>query len=117
MRPYKTLVSIVTITGLGVGCAASTPPPSNEWAAAQADIGRAQAAGAPDQPDAKLHLQLAQEDQATGKRLFDQDNKRATTLMALARTEAQLSFSLAREAQAEAQAKVFNDQLAKAEGK
>jgi hypothetical protein len=44
------------------GCGSSVPPPNDQYAAAQADVGRAQSAGAPEIPDAKLHLQLAQED-------------------------------------------------------
>ena len=56
------------------------PPPNDEFAAAQTDVGRAEAGGAPTVPDAKLHLQLAQEDLQKSKDLIDKDNKRAASL-------------------------------------
>jgi hypothetical protein len=108
------------IAALAVGflaCAASLPPPTNEWAAAQADVGRAQAGGAPNVPEAKLHLQLAQEDLTVSKRLFDQDNRRAATLITLARTEAQLALAIANDARAEDDANSAEAALAKAAGK
>jgi hypothetical protein len=100
-----------------LACEASIPPPNTQWAIAQADVGRAQAAGAPNIPDAKLHLQLAQEDLATSRSLFDRDNQRASTLIALARVEAQLALSLAKETSAAADARLAEEALAKAEGK
>jgi hypothetical protein len=72
-----------------------------EWAAAQADVGRAQAGGAPDVPEAKLHLQLALEELQRSKQVMGEDNKRSSTLSALARVEAQLAFSLAKAAAAQ----------------
>jgi hypothetical protein len=88
-----------------VGCGASTPPPNDQWAAAQADVGRAQAGGAPDVPEAKLHLQLAQEDLQRAKQLMGTDNDRAASLCAVARSEAQLASSLSLQAKAELQAR------------
>jgi len=82
------------------GCADSTPPPNDQWAAANEQVGRATAT-APAVPDAKLHLQLAQEDMQKSKALIGTDNKRATTLIALATTEAQLATALANAAQAQ----------------
>jgi hypothetical protein len=87
--------------GFALGCGSSFPPPNDEWAAAQADVGRAEAGGAPNVPDAKLHLQLAQEDLAKSKQLIDQDNKRAASLIAVARVEAQLALSLAKQQSAQ----------------
>jgi hypothetical protein len=100
-----------------MACGASLPPPNNEWAAAQADVGRAQAGGAPGVPAAKLHLQLAEEDLSTSKQLFDRDNRRAATLVALARTEAQLALSLSKEAVAQNEASAAEDTLAKSTGR
>src|SRR5271155_3089230 len=103
METNRVLVGCHTIGALALAagmfaCEANLPPPNNEWAAAQADVGRAQAGGAPGVPAAKLHLQLAQEDLATSKQLFERDNRRAATLVALARSEAQLALSLSKEA-------------------
>src|ERR1019366_1485147 len=83
-----------------VGCAESTPPPSDQWSVANEQIGRATAT-APAVPDAKLHLELAQEDLQKSKALIGSDNKRASTLIALATTEAQLATALANAAQAQ----------------
>jgi hypothetical protein len=88
------------VLATAVACGSSLPPPNDAWAAAQADVGRAQASGAVNQPDAKLHLQLALDDLAQAKRLMNVDNERATSLTEVARTEAQLAFSLAKEATA-----------------
>jgi len=98
-------------------CAADRPAPNSQWAASQGDVGRAQAAGAEGVPAARLHLELAREDLATSKSLFDQDNRRAASLASLAQIEARLALSLAREALAANEAREAEDQLAKREGK
>ena len=106
-----------SIVGLTLAaCGGSIPPPNDEWAAAQADVGRAEAGGAPDVPDAKLHLQLAQENLQKSKALIDDDNSRALSLIGVARVEAQLALSLAKAAQADAQAKQAQQELDKAKG-
>ena len=97
-------------------CGGGMPPPNDEWAAAQADVGRAEAGGAPDVPDAKLHLQLAQENLQKSKGLIDDDNERAASIIAVARAEAQLALSLAKAAQAEDVAHAAQADLAKVKG-
>ena len=110
------LASLACIVSFALACGGSIPPPNDEWAAAQADVGRAEAGGAPGVPDAKLHLQLAQEDLQKSKALIDNDNKRAADLIAVARVEAQLALSIAKQQLAEAEAKKAADDLAKAKG-
>ena len=110
------LASLACIASFALACGASFPPPNDEWAAAQADVGRAESGGAPNVPDAKLHLQLAQEDLQKSKALIDQDNRRAADLIAVARVEAQLALSMAHQSQAEDAAKKAADDLAKAKG-
>ena len=68
---------------------------------------------APAVPDAKLHLQLAQEDLQKGKSLIGNDNKRAGTLIVLASTEAQLASTLAQASHAGADAQQAQDSLQK----
>jgi hypothetical protein len=106
------LLSVMVLAG----CGGSVPPPNDEWAAAQADVGRAQSGGSPDVPDAKLHLQLAQENLQKAKALIDEDNARATSLTALARVEAALALSIAKATKAEAEATVAKQELSKAKG-
>jgi hypothetical protein len=96
IRPMKPILMTTVFVGvLAAGCTTSAPPPNDQWTAAQVAVGRAQAL-APAVPDAKLHLQLAEEDLQKSKELMGNDNKRATTLVELATVEAQLATSLAR---------------------
>jgi hypothetical protein len=110
-------VGPVTMVGLcvaswAVACASvAVPPPNDEWAAAQADIARAQAQGAPDVPRARLYLQLAHEDLEKSKSLMGADNRRASSLTALARAEAQLAVSLTKAKSAEDAASKARDEL------
>jgi hypothetical protein len=105
----------VLVSG-SLACGSSVPPPNDQWAAAQADVGRAQSGGAPENPDAKLHLQLAQEDLQKAKQLIGQDNQRATSLTELARTEAQLALSLAKYGAAQAEDSKAQADLQQAKG-
>ena len=99
MKPNLVCGVVLAVTAMG--CGSAFPPPNDQWAAAQADVGRAQAGGAPSNPDAKLHLQLAVEDLQNAKKLIGDNNERATTLTDLARVEAQLALSQAKAAAAE----------------
>jgi hypothetical protein len=111
------MIACLSVTVLGAAaCGPSYPPPNDEWAAAQGDVGRAQSSGAPNVPDAKLHLQLAQEDLAKAKQLIDQDNKRAASLIALAKVEAQLALSLAKQIIAQQAAQKAQADVVKAKG-
>jgi hypothetical protein len=110
------IATIALLAVVTAACGGSFPPPNDEYSAAQADVGRAEAGGAPTVPDAKLHLQLAQEDLQKSKALIDNDNKRAADLIAVARVEAQLALSLAKQQQAEDTARAAQSDLAKAKG-
>jgi hypothetical protein len=102
------------MTTWALGCGGSVPPPQDQWAIAQADIGRAQAGGAPDVPEAKLHLQLATEDLQRSKEAMGLDNERSKSLSALASVEARLALSLAKAAAAQDTARKYEDDLEKA---
>jgi Domain of unknown function (DUF4398) len=117
MKSKAVFAVVVAFAGFGAACGSSFPPPNNEWAAAQGDVGRAQASGAPAVPDARLHLQLAEEDLQKAKALIGNDNHRATTLTEVARTEAQLASILARQADAEAKARQAQIDLSKVSAK
>jgi hypothetical protein len=97
-----------------LACGSSFPIPNDQFAAAQKDVGRAQEGGAQAVPDAKLHLQLAQETLQKAKELMDKDNKRASSLIARASAEAELALALAKESQAKQDAQEALDKLAKA---
>lgn len=110
---------VVVILVLGIagaaGCGASYTAPEDQFAAAQNDVGRAQQSGATNVPDARLHLQLAQEDLATAKVLMGDENARATSLIARARAEAMLAVDLAVEAKAHNEAQHADDAVTKAQ--
>jgi len=109
------VAALACATALAAACGSSIPPPNDEWAAAEADVGRAQAGGAPNVPEAKLHLQFAVEDLQKSKQLIGDDNARATSLTAVARAEAQLALSLAQAASAQDRARSAQDELQKAQ--
>jgi hypothetical protein len=113
MMPKPAAVAVWATLAGAVGCAASIPPPNDAWAAAQADVGRAQAAGAPEVPNAKLHLQLAQEDLQEARHLIGTDNDRAASLCGVASSEAQLAFAMAKQARAENEARSAQAEMQK----
>lgn len=105
-------VAVIAATWV-LGCGSSVPPPNDQYAAAQADVGRAQAGGAPGIPDAKLHLQFATEDLQKAKQLMGLDNARAALVSSVASTEAQLALALARQAEARQDASTAEAELQK----
>lgn len=107
---------IALLPAVVAACGSSFPPPNDEYSAAQVDVGRAESGGAPSVPDAKLHLQLAHEDLTKAKGMIDQDNRHAADLIAVARVEAQLALSLAKQQLAEDQAKQAQAALSKTKG-
>ncbi len=111
MKPI-TLLAVPIV--LLAGCSATVPPPNDQWTAAQTAIGRAQAGGAPDVPDARLQLQLALEDLQRAKQMMGVDNHRSTTLCQVAGAEAQLALILANKAKADDRARVAEEDLRKA---
>jgi hypothetical protein len=111
------LAASALLAAVTAACGSSFPPPNDEYSAATNEVGRAESGGAPAVPDAKLHLQLAQEDLQKSKGLIDQgENRRAADLISVARVEAQLALSLAKQQQAEEQARKAQSDLAKAKG-
>jgi len=113
------ITTIVTLSVISISlaaCGGSIPPPNDEMIAANTDVGAAEAGGAPAVPDAKLHLELAEEDLRQSKTYMNEDNKRAASLVAVARVEAQLALSLAKAAQAADLARQAQQDLQKAKG-
>jgi hypothetical protein len=91
------MVFLGTISLLGVGCAATFPPPAQHLADAQAAERSASELGAANQPKAQLHLQLAHEQiLAANAAIRDGDNERADRLLARARSDAELAIALTR---------------------
>lgn len=116
MRMLMTTNTTLLLTALGLAaCGGSYPTPTDQYSAAEKEVGRAQESSA-NVPDAKLHTQLAQEDLAKAKALMGGENDRAASLISRANAEAELAINLARQAQAQAQAQQAADALSKVKG-
>lgn len=96
------------------GCGASFAPPTGRMAESESAVRGAQEVGAQNEPQAALHLKLAQEQIDQAKQLMaDGDNQRADFVLMRADADAELAVSLARQATARQQAKDAQNQLAK----
>lgn len=107
----KTLIT--TITGLlcALGCGGSPPPSTQQMADVQAAERSAVELGAQKNPRAQLHLKLAGEQLASAKAAAeDDDNERATSLLARAKADAELAIALTREDDAEVKVQQAVDQ-------
>jgi hypothetical protein len=94
-------------------CGGTFPPPNERVARSEAAVRGAQEVGAPNNPQAALHLKLAQEEIDKAKALMaDGQNKRADLMLQRAEADAELANLLAKEAKekkdAEAALEVVN---------
>jgi hypothetical protein len=105
------LAGSTLLAGLA-GCA-SYPTPVERMADAEAAARTAQETGATSNPQAQLHLKLAQEEIAKAKALVaNGDNKRADFVLIRARSDAELALGEARAQAARAEAQRLLEQLA-----
>jgi len=95
--------------------AASYTVPSQHVTGAQTSIAAARGGGAPADPQAALHLKLAEEQFSSAQRLIrrgDQANARQADMLLLrAQADAQLAQSMAQETAAKAQAEQTLEQI------
>src|SRR5450432_3064401 len=88
--------------------------PQDSLTAAQADVKGAEVGGAAENPQAALHLKLAQEEIETAqKQIKDGDNEVAARTLDRAQADAELALSLAKEAKAQGDASEASDQVGK----
>ena len=93
----KIVLNATTPLLLALGCAGVLPP-TQQMADTQAATRSALELGAQSNPQAELHLRLAEEQIAEAKlAIEDDDNERATTLLARARVDAELAVALSHE--------------------
>ncbi len=86
--------------------------PQETLTAAKAAVAGAEVAGAAAEPKAALHLKLAKEQLAKAEKLIeDGDNEEAASVIDRAQADADLSFSLAKEADAKKEAADTSEQL------
>ena len=94
----KTLLSAILIGAAATACGASFPVPTQRMADAESAERSAREMGAAEQPGAKLHLKLAQDQIAAAKSsVAEGNNEKADTLLVRAKADAELALALARE--------------------
>jgi len=103
---------IATATSLlALGCAGSYPPPTQQMADVQSANRSANELGAQNNPNAQLHLKLAEEQLQQAKTAMEQDdNKSANSLLTRAKADAELAVALMRDSNATQEAKQAVDQ-------
>jgi len=100
----KTTMFLVAATAGLVACGSSAIP-ADKLARSEAAVRSAHELGAEKNPNAALHLKLAQEQLAQGKALIkDGENKRAEYILARAEADAEVAMNLSRQSVAKAEA-------------
>lgn len=88
-----------------VACAGTYPVPTQRMADAQAAHRSAQELGADKNPDAQLHLKLAEEQIVKAQAAIkNEENRRADFLLVRAKADAELALALAKEQKAKREA-------------
>lgn len=107
---FTTLASAVAIAALA-GCA-SYPIPVQHMADAEGAARSANDVGAANNPQATLHLKMANEEIAQAKQLIaDGDNEKADSVLVRAKADGELALGEARETQAQAAAQQALSQI------
>jgi len=88
-----------------VGCGSSMPVPATQMTASKADVRAAEEVGAPNNPQAALHLKMARDQITDAQALIkDGENEKATLVLDRADADAQLAIELTHAAQMKAKA-------------
>ena len=94
----KNVASIIALAALGAACGSSFQPPTDRLASSEAAIRSAKELGAQNDPQAALHVKLADEQVATARHLMkDGENRRADLVLQRAKSDAELAVVLTRE--------------------
>ena len=98
--------SLVTVGALGLwGCATA---PQSAYTESRATVRAAEEVGAPDEPSAAYHLDLAKKQLAVAEPLVDGSNaerKQAAKVLARAEADAELALALAKTAELQTEAR------------
>jgi ATP adenylyltransferase/5',5'''-P-1,P-4-tetraphosphate phosphorylase II len=105
--PTKALVGSAGLLALfAVGCASKQPMPTQQLAAVEGATRSANELGAERNPQAQLHLKLANDQLEQAKAALDDDeSERAARLLERAKVDAELAVVLTRESNAQDKAK------------
>jgi len=92
-----TAIALAIVGVVGVSGCTSSPVPNARVASSEAAIRAAQETGSRDVPQAALHLKLAEEQLEQAKKLIrNDDNERASFVLARAEADAELALALSR---------------------
>lgn len=92
------IVSFLATSALMLGCGASYPVPTQALADAESAEHGASELGAAGDPQAQLHLKLAQEQMAEAKSAMTSgDNARANSLLVRSKADSEVALALVRE--------------------
>lgn len=120
LRPVNLRTNLGLVAALGIAisaCGSSLPPPNDRLASAEAASRSARELGAERNPNAALHLKLAQEQiDAARKLMGDGDNRRADLVLQRAGADAELSVMLAKESNAKSEAEKAQEKLKSLKG-
>lgn len=101
----KIALTSFVLAGLVAACGSSTQPPTDRLASTDAAIRSARELGAQSDPQAALHLKLADEQVAQARTLMkDGENKRADLVLQRASSDAELAVMMTKERNAKSEA-------------
>ena len=107
------LGSIIVLM-LASACGASAPVPEAQRTETLAAVRAAEEVGAPNVPNAALHLKMSRDQIATAEALIrDEENEQATLVLLRAQADAELALELAREQQMRDEAAEARDRVEK----
>ena len=107
------LGSIIALM-LASACGASAPVPEAQRTETLAAVRAAEEVGAPNVPNAALHLKMARDQIATAESLIREDeNEQATLVLLRAQADAELALELAREQQMKNEAAEARERIEK----
>jgi hypothetical protein len=107
---------LALLVALLAGCG-GFPPPNDRLAATVAAARSARELGAPNSPQAALHLKLADEELASAKGLMtDGKNERASYVLLRAKADAELALALAKQNSAKAETQQVQEQIKTLQG-
>jgi hypothetical protein len=88
---------MISLAVLGLAGCASAPMPSGGLQRSEASIRGAEELGALGVPAARLHLEMAKDQDAKGKKMAADGDARAVLVLARAESDAELAMGIARE--------------------
>ncbi|MFO0735853.1 MAG: DUF4398 domain-containing protein [Labilithrix sp.] len=106
------VLSMIALAGLTAACGGSYPQPTERLASTEAAIRSAKELGAQNDPQAGLHVKLAEEQMQSAKALIREDeNKRADLVLQRASSDAELAVMITKERAAKSEAQKAHDNL------